>query len=142
VLIPSFYAIGPRTRSVTPIKISSDQNTRWRLDFLFTLIEYKNFLSPSFLDTQNLVKWIIIMTLHTCDSPYILHVDITAHQTYILNFVCSPTILPVSISTQHVHVLFIAQHIHVLFIIHHVFYKDMLSHSQRVAVINIQNSKI
>jgi len=87
---------------------------------LFTLIEYKNFLSSSFLDTQNLVKWIIVVTQHTCDSLYILHVDITAHQAYILIFICSPTILPISISAQHVHVLFIAQHIHILFITHSI----------------------
>jgi len=46
VLIPSFYATSPRTRSLRLVRVPSDQNTRWRLPFHFTLIKDKNFLSP------------------------------------------------------------------------------------------------
>jgi hypothetical protein len=45
VLIPSLYAINPRTRSLRPVRVPSDQNTRWRLPFHFPLIKDKNFLS-------------------------------------------------------------------------------------------------
>jgi hypothetical protein len=45
VLIPSLYATSPRTRSLGPIRVPSDQNTRWRLPFHFSLIKDKNFLS-------------------------------------------------------------------------------------------------
>jgi len=46
VLIPSLYATSPRTRSLRPVRVPSDQNTRWRLPFHFSLIKDKNFLSP------------------------------------------------------------------------------------------------
>jgi hypothetical protein len=46
VLIPSHYATSPRTRSLRPVRVPSDQNTRWRLPFHFRPIDDKNFLSP------------------------------------------------------------------------------------------------
>jgi len=45
VLIPSLYATSPRTRSLRPVRVPSNQNTRWRLPFHFSLIKDKNFLS-------------------------------------------------------------------------------------------------
>jgi len=46
VLIPSHYATSPRTRSLRPVRVPSDQNSRWRLPFHFRPIDDKNFLSP------------------------------------------------------------------------------------------------
>jgi len=46
VLIPSHYATSPHTRSLRPVRVPSDQNTRWRLPFHFRPIDDKNFLSP------------------------------------------------------------------------------------------------
>jgi len=46
VLIPFLYATNPHTRYLKPIRVSSDQNTRWRLSFHFPLIKDKNLLSP------------------------------------------------------------------------------------------------
>jgi len=33
VLIPSLYTISPRTRSLRPVRVPSNQNIRWRLSF-------------------------------------------------------------------------------------------------------------
>jgi len=52
VLIPSLYATSLRTRSLRPVRVSSDQNTRWRLPFHFSLIRDKNFLSPHIFQTH------------------------------------------------------------------------------------------
>jgi len=44
VLIPSLYATSPRTRSLRPVRVPSDQNTRWRLPFLFSINKRQEFL--------------------------------------------------------------------------------------------------
>ena len=36
MLIPSLYPTSPRTRSLKPVRVPSDQNTRWRLPFHFS----------------------------------------------------------------------------------------------------------
>ena len=47
MLIPSLYATSLRTRSLRPVRVPSDHNTRWRLPFhFFPLIRDKNSLSP------------------------------------------------------------------------------------------------
>jgi hypothetical protein len=45
VLIPSLYATSLRSRSLRPVRVPSDQNTRWRLPVHILLIRDKNSLS-------------------------------------------------------------------------------------------------
>jgi hypothetical protein len=45
VLKPSLYATSLRTRSLRPVRVPSDQNTRWRLPVHILLIRDKNSLS-------------------------------------------------------------------------------------------------
>jgi len=49
VLIHSLYTTNPRTRSLRPIRVSSDQNTRWWLSFLFSTYKRQEFLVPPYL---------------------------------------------------------------------------------------------
>jgi hypothetical protein len=52
VLIPFLYATSPRTRSMRPFRVYSDQNTRWRLPFYFSTDKRQEFIvSPYLLDT-------------------------------------------------------------------------------------------
>ena len=58
VLIPSLYATSPRTQSLRPVRVPSDQNTRWRLPFHFLPTKENIFLSSldtihTFLDFKN-----------------------------------------------------------------------------------------
>ena len=46
MLIPSLYATSPRARSLRPVRVPSDQNTRWRLPFHFPPTKDNIFLSP------------------------------------------------------------------------------------------------
>jgi hypothetical protein len=46
VLIPSLYATSLRTRSLRPVRVPSDHNTRWRLPFHFLPTKDNIFLSP------------------------------------------------------------------------------------------------
>jgi hypothetical protein len=58
VLIPSFYATNSRTRSLRPIRVPSDQNTRWRLSFpLFTNKRQEFITSPYLPDTFDGVEY-------------------------------------------------------------------------------------
>jgi len=74
VLIPSLYATNLRIRSLRPVRVTSDQNTRWRLLFhFFPLIKDKNsLLSHIFQDRHTTPDderwWAIAATPHTCDS--------------------------------------------------------------------------
>ena len=45
VLIPSLYTTSLRTPSLRPLRVPSDQNTKWRLSFQILLIRDKNSLS-------------------------------------------------------------------------------------------------
>jgi hypothetical protein len=49
MLIPSFYATTPRTRSLRPVRVPSDQNTRWRLSFYFSTNKRQEFLVSTHL---------------------------------------------------------------------------------------------
>jgi hypothetical protein len=49
VLIPSIYATSPRTRSLRPVRVPSDQNTRWRLSFHFSTNKRQEFLVSTHL---------------------------------------------------------------------------------------------
>jgi hypothetical protein len=52
------YATNPRTRSLRPVRVPSDQNTKWRLPFYFSTGKRQEFLVsthlPHFLDTTNI----------------------------------------------------------------------------------------
>ena len=51
MLIPSLYATSLRTQSLRPVRVPSDQNTRWRLPHHFSPLRDKEFLvSPHLLD--------------------------------------------------------------------------------------------
>jgi hypothetical protein len=51
VVIPSLYATSPRTQSLRPVRVPSDQNTRWRLPFHFPTNKRQYFLvSPHLPD--------------------------------------------------------------------------------------------
>jgi len=56
VLIPSLYATSSHTRFLRPIRVSSDQNTRWRLSFPHSTNKRQEFIifpiSPYLLDTM------------------------------------------------------------------------------------------
>ena len=51
MLIPSLYATSPRARSLRPVRVPSDQNTRWRLPhhFIFLPLGDKEFLVSPYL---------------------------------------------------------------------------------------------
>jgi len=49
VLIPSLYATSPRTQSLRPVRVLSDQNTRWRLPFHFPTNKRQYFLVSPYL---------------------------------------------------------------------------------------------
>jgi len=49
VLIPSLYATSLRTRSLRPVRVPSDQNTRWRLPFHFSTNKRHEFLVSTHL---------------------------------------------------------------------------------------------
>ena len=76
MLIPSLYATSPRARSLRPVRVPSDQNTRWRLPHHFSLLRDNEFLvSPYWLDIYppiphylHFLGWMIAATSRTCDS--------------------------------------------------------------------------
>ena len=60
MLIPSFYVTSPRTRSPRPVRVPSDQNTRWQLPFHFLPIKDNIFLYPhkyGYIYIVDLWKW-------------------------------------------------------------------------------------
>jgi len=69
VLIPSLYATSLRTRSLRPVRVPSDQNTRWRLPFYFSTDKRQEFLvSLYFRYTHTIERGrTIAATPHTCD---------------------------------------------------------------------------
>ena len=71
MLIPSLYATNLRTPSLRPVRVPSDQNTRWRLPFYILLIRDKNSLSLHICQINlhsTLRRWTIVATPHTCDK--------------------------------------------------------------------------
>jgi len=70
VLIPSLYATSLHTRSLRPVRVPSDQNTRWRLPFHFSTAKRQELLvSPYFPDTTHMRVWrAIAATPHTCNK--------------------------------------------------------------------------
>jgi hypothetical protein len=76
VLIPSLYATSLRTRSLRPVRVPSDHNTRWRLHSIFPPIRDKNSLvSPYFPDPHTLERGrTIAATPHTCDTSFLLFI--------------------------------------------------------------------
>ena len=76
MLIPSLYATSLRTRSLRPVRVPSDQNTRWRLHSIFSTDKRQEFLvSPYLPDTPHTIEcgWAIAATPHTCDKVYALN---------------------------------------------------------------------
>jgi len=60
VLIPFIYAISFRTRSLRPVRVPSDQNTRWRLPFKFSTDKRQEFLvSPYLPDKPYIFSWVV-----------------------------------------------------------------------------------
>jgi hypothetical protein len=70
VLISFLYATSPRIRSLRPIRVPSDQNTRWRLSFYFFTDKRQEFIiSPYFSISRYLPESeIFAATPHTCDN--------------------------------------------------------------------------
>jgi len=72
VLIPSLYATSPRTRSLRPVRVPSDQNTRWRLPHHLSLLRDKEFLVSPYLPDiyipSHIRGWTIAATSRTCDT--------------------------------------------------------------------------
>ena len=69
MLIPSLYATSPRTQSLRPVRVPSDQNTRWRLPFHFSTNKRQYFLvSLDTIQTSWILKsGIFAATSRTCD---------------------------------------------------------------------------
>jgi hypothetical protein len=80
VLIPSLYATSPRTRSLRPVRVPSDQNTRWRLPHHLSLLRDKEFLVSPYLPDiyipSHIRGWTIAATSRTCDSIRIKNIII------------------------------------------------------------------
>jgi len=74
VLIPSLYATSPRTRYLRPIRVPSDQNTRWRLPYHLSLLRDKEFLVSPYLPDIYIPPyirgWTIAATSLTCDNVF------------------------------------------------------------------------
>ena len=72
MLIPSLYATSPRARSLRPVRVPSDQNTRWRLPHHFSPLRDNEFLvSPHWPDIYPPIThcgWTIAATSRTCDN--------------------------------------------------------------------------
>jgi hypothetical protein len=71
VLIPSLYATSLRTQSLRPVRVPSDQNTRWRLPFpFFTAKRQRIPCLPIFFQIHTSIEcgWAIAATPHTCDK--------------------------------------------------------------------------
>jgi hypothetical protein len=69
VLIPSLYATSLRAQSLRPVRVPSDQNTRWRLPHHFLPLRDKEFLVSPHLPViyPYIWGWTIAATPHTWD---------------------------------------------------------------------------
>ena len=68
MLIPSLYATSPRTRSLRPVRVPSDQNTRWRLPFHLTDKRQEFLVSPYLPHIKYIFRVdVFAATPHTCD---------------------------------------------------------------------------
>jgi hypothetical protein len=56
MLIPFLYATSPGTQSLRSVRVPSNQNIRWWLPFLFSLLKDKNFLSPHICQIDILMR--------------------------------------------------------------------------------------
>jgi hypothetical protein len=72
VLISSFYITSFRTPSLRPVRVPSDQNTRWRLPFKFFNDKRQEFLVSLYLPDRPYYifhgGWTIAATSYTCDN--------------------------------------------------------------------------
>ena len=64
VVTPSLYATSPNARSLRPVRVPSDQNTRWQLSFPLSTNKGQEFLVFPISQPERMLA---VMS-HTCDN--------------------------------------------------------------------------
>ena len=82
MLISSIYTTSPHTRSLKPVRVPSDQNTRWRLSFPPSTDKRQEFITSLYLP-DTLMKWNIAATPHTCDIDHTASCNTRFNMKYI-----------------------------------------------------------